>query len=69
MAPTHVPPFIAEGIELIEEVIFPMEIDEAIRVVCPVFAWRKMHLRTISLVVGARLRAGEQCAKRQGAGQ
>jgi hypothetical protein len=67
MAPTHVPPFIAERVELVEEVIFPLEIDEAIWIVCLVFAWREVHLRTISLLVGARLGAGEQCAKRQGA--
>lgn len=52
---------------MVEEVIFPLEIDEAIRIVCPVFAWREVHLRTISSLVGARLGAAEPCAKRQGA--
>jgi hypothetical protein len=46
-----VTPLIAEGIELKEEVVFPVKIDEAVGIIRPILARREMYLRTIGLVV------------------
>lgn len=51
VSPAHVTPLIAEGIELKEEVVFPVKVDEAVGIVRPVLARREMYLRTIGLVV------------------
>jgi hypothetical protein len=52
MAPTHVPPFIAKGIVLIEEVVFAVVVDHAVRVVHPVSLRREMELGAKRFFIG-----------------
>jgi len=49
--PTHVPPLIAEGVVLKEEVVLTVKVDEAIRIVRPMCSWREMDLGTITFSV------------------
>jgi hypothetical protein len=51
MSPTHVPPLITQGIELIEEMILTVKVDETIRIVGPILARREVHLRAIGLLI------------------
>lgn len=52
VAPTHVPPFVAEGIVLIEQMVLAVVIDQAIRVVHPVSFRCKMKLGAKGLLIG-----------------
>src|SRR4051794_10590217 len=45
MPPTHMPPFVAERIELVKQVILTLEENQPIRVVHPIGRRRKMKLR------------------------
>ena len=51
MSPTHVSPFVAQGVELKEEVILTVEEDEPVGIVSPVLAWREVYLRTVRLLI------------------
>jgi hypothetical protein len=51
MSPTHMAPFVAKGIVLIEQVVFSLMIDHPVRIVHPVSLWREMKLRTERLSI------------------
>ena len=51
MPPTHMSPLVAERVVLEEQVIFTLEIDKAVRIIRPMFAWGEMHLRAVGLII------------------
>jgi hypothetical protein len=44
-------PFVAKGIVLVEEVVFPVMVDHSVRIVHPVSLWREMKLGTEGLLI------------------
>ncbi len=63
VAPAHVSPLVSEGVVLEEEVVFALEVDEAVWVVRPVFSGREVHLRAVGLIVGWSLCTRGQSAQ------
>src|SRR5581483_5751640 len=51
MSPTHVAPFIAKRVVLKEQVIFAIEVNQAVGIVGPMLAWREVKLRAKGLIV------------------
>ena len=51
MAPTHMAPFVAKGIVLMEQMVFSLMVDHPVRIVHPVSLWREMKLRTERLSI------------------
>jgi hypothetical protein len=49
--PAHVAPSVAEGVVLKEEVILAFEVDEAVRIVSPVFLRREMDAGAVRLFI------------------
>src|SRR5688572_24643054 len=58
MSPTHVAPFVALRIVLVEQMILPLEVDHAVRIVHPVFRWGEVKLRSEWLIVGTSAESG-----------
>src|SRR5690348_17001798 len=54
VAPAHVAPLVAKRIVLIKQVIFALEIDQAVWIVRPILARREVVLRPVRLVVNGR---------------
>src|SRR5665213_1751144 len=52
MSPAHMAPCVPFRVVLIEEVILAVEVNKAVRVVCPVVLRRKVNPRPILLIVG-----------------
>ena len=52
--PTHVAPFVAKGIVLIEEMVLAFVVDQSIGIIHPVLGWGEMELRPVRLVVRRR---------------
>ena len=63
VAPAHVSPLVSERVVLEEEVVFALEVDEAVWVVRPVFNGREVHLGAVRLVVLWSLRTLGQSAQ------
>ena len=59
VAPTHVAPAVAEGIELEEQMILAFEIYKAVRIVGPVAGGGKMELRAERFLISSGL--AEKC--------
>ena len=55
VAPAHVTPAVAEGIELEKEMILAVEVDQAVGIVGPVASRGKMELGAIGFLVRRRL--------------
>src|SRR6202020_1413144 len=55
MAPAHMPPLIAKGVVLEEQVILPMEVHQAVRIIGPIVLRREVYLWSIRLVVSRGL--------------
>ena len=51
MAPTHMTPFVAKGIVLVEQMVFTILIDHPVWIVHPVPLWREMKLGTERLLI------------------
>ena len=51
VAPTHMSPFVAERVELKEQMIFAVEVHYAIRIVRPMLTRREMKLWPVRLVI------------------
>ena len=65
VAPAHVSPLVSERVVLEEEVVFALEVDEAVWVVRPVFSGREVHLRAVGLIVGWSLCTDGQSTESQ----
>jgi hypothetical protein len=52
VAPTHVPPFVAEGVVLIEKMVLPIMVDQTVWIVHPVSFGCEMELRPEGLLKG-----------------
>src|SRR5437667_1385899 len=63
MAPAHVAPFVAERIELVEEMILAVIESEAVGIVHPIRGRRKMKLRPPRLTVKFRAHCRKYSAK------
>src|SRR5580765_3904657 len=50
--PAHVSPLIAAGVVLKEQVVLSVEVNQAVGIVRPGLQGRKVHLRTIALLIG-----------------
>ncbi len=61
--PAHVAPDVAEGVVLKEEMILAFEVDEAVRIVSPVFFRREVELGAVRLFVS--LAEGGKSKKRE----
>ncbi len=51
MAPTHMAPFVAKGIVLVEEMVFSVIVDHPVRIIHPISLWREMELGTERLSI------------------
>ena len=67
VAPAHVAPAVAEGIELEEQMILALEVNQAIGVVSPIASGGKMELRAVGFLERRRLRLERQgCGEKNG---
>ena len=66
VSPTHVAPYIAEGVVLEKQMILAFKEDQPVWVVRPVLARGKMELWPVGLVVGGRLGGGAEAEEEEG---
>ena len=68
VAPTHVTPAVAEGIELEEQMIFAVEVNQAVGIVGPIASRGKMELGAIGFLIGGGLREESQRSEEERSG-
>jgi hypothetical protein len=68
VAPAHVTPKVARRIELEEQMIFAVEVNQAIGIVGPIASRGKMELRAIGFLIGGGLREKSQRSEEERSG-